>query len=282
MLDHAVGVLVLPGDAAQLGLDVGAKVHAGAVPPDEPGLAGLLLPLDKVDGGGDGLVVHRFHALPGQWTGVLDLLLAVGQRPGMNHAARTELLAEFGVLRVVLVFRLLLGVQVVEVAEELVEAVVGGQELILVAQVVLAELARGIAERLEEGGDRWVFRAQAEVGARQADLGKARAEHALPRNERGAPGRAGLFAVVVGEDHTLAGDAIDVRGLVPHQAVGIGADVRLADVVAPDDEDIRLAVRGLSAREKKDEQQCRHHSHIGFEKLHGIPLSPKLCHVVSC
>jgi hypothetical protein len=39
------------------------------------------------------------------------------------------------------VLRLLLGVEVVQVAEELVEAVVGGQVLVAVAQVVLAELA---------------------------------------------------------------------------------------------------------------------------------------------
>ena len=55
--------------------------------------------------------------------------------------------AELRILRVVRVLRLLLGVQVVEVAEELVEAVGGRQELVLVAEVVLAELAGGVAER---------------------------------------------------------------------------------------------------------------------------------------
>ena len=43
----------------------------------------------------------------------------------------------FGIVRQ---FRLFLGVQVVEVAVELVEAVNGGQELVAVAEVVLAEL----------------------------------------------------------------------------------------------------------------------------------------------
>jgi len=32
VLDHTVGILVLAGDAAQLRLDVGAKVHASTVP----------------------------------------------------------------------------------------------------------------------------------------------------------------------------------------------------------------------------------------------------------
>jgi hypothetical protein len=60
---------------------------------------------------------------------------------------------ELRILGVVVGLRLFLGVQVVEVAEELVEAVVGGQVLVLVAQVVLAELAGGVAVRLEEVGD---------------------------------------------------------------------------------------------------------------------------------
>ena len=44
----------------------------------------------------------------------------------------------------------------IEGAEELVEAVDGGQELVAVAQVVLAELARRIALLLEESRDRHV------------------------------------------------------------------------------------------------------------------------------
>jgi hypothetical protein len=33
----------------------------------------------------------------------------------------------------------------------------------------------------------------------------------------------------------LAGDAINVRRLIAHQAVGIGADIGDPDIVAPDD-----------------------------------------------
>ena len=39
----------------------------------------------------------------------------------------------------------------------------------------------------------------------------------------------------------LAGDAIDVRGLVAHQAIGIRADVGDTDVVAKDHKDVGLA-----------------------------------------
>ena len=102
-----------------------------------------------------------------------------------------------GILGIVGVLGLLLGVQMVEVAEELVEAVVGGQELVLVAQVVLAELAGDVAQRFEELGDGRVFGAQALVGAGHAHLGQPGADGILPGYE-GRPSRgAALLPVVV-------------------------------------------------------------------------------------
>jgi hypothetical protein len=97
-------------------------------------------------------------------SGPVSFDLAIRGR--LEHAARPEPLAETRVLRIVRVLRLFLGVEVIEVAEELVEAVVGWQELVLVAQMVLAELSRRIAERLEQLGDGWVFRPDADVGTR--------------------------------------------------------------------------------------------------------------------
>jgi len=48
------------------------------------------------------------------------------------------------------VLRLVLGVEVIEVAKEHVEAVHGRQELVAVAEMVLAELSGHVAERLEQ------------------------------------------------------------------------------------------------------------------------------------
>jgi hypothetical protein len=48
-------------------------------------------------------------------------------------------------LRVILVFRFFFRVEVMEIAEELIEAVHGRQMLVAVAKVVLAELAGGVA-----------------------------------------------------------------------------------------------------------------------------------------
>ncbi len=66
----------------------------------------------------------------------------------MQHAARAELSLELGVLADSPLLRLLLGVEVIQVAEELVEPVDGGQVLVPVAEVILAELAGRVASGL--------------------------------------------------------------------------------------------------------------------------------------
>ena len=78
----------------------------------------------------------------------------------MEDAARPEPLPKLGVLLrvgIVRVLRLLLGVQVVEVAEELVEAVRRRQVLVAVAEVVLPELPGRVPERLQQLCDRRVL-----------------------------------------------------------------------------------------------------------------------------
>ena len=60
---------------------------------------------------------------------------------------RSRKFGKSSVGRVVGLLGLLLGVEVVEVPEELVEPVSGRQELVAVAEVVLAELAGGVALR---------------------------------------------------------------------------------------------------------------------------------------
>ena len=154
------------------------------------------------------------------------------------HAARAVLLQELGVLRIVGLLGLLLGVQVVEIAEELVEAVNGRQVLVAVAQMVLAELARGVALLLEERGDRHVPGLKTLRGARHPDLAEARANGALAGDEGRASRRAALIGIHVGEHHAFLGEAVDIGRLVAHQPEVVGADVGFADVVAPDDDDV--------------------------------------------
>jgi hypothetical protein len=84
------------------------------------------------------------------------------------------------------------------------------QELVAVAEMVLAELPGRIAERLEQLGERRVLVRKAFLRAGQPDLEQAGAHRALPGDEGGAAGGAGLLAVVVREDRAFVGDAVDV------------------------------------------------------------------------
>ena len=134
--------------------------------------------------------------------------------------------------------RLFFGVQVIEVAEEFIEAMVGRKHLVAIAEVVLAELAGHVAVVLEQPGDGRVLDLHALGCARQAHLGEAGADRRLSGDERRAAGGAALLAVPVGEQRAFVGDAVDVRRLVAHHAAVVGADVELADVVAPENQDI--------------------------------------------
>jgi hypothetical protein len=64
---------------------------------------------------------------------------------------------------------------------------------------------------------------------------------------------------------TLAGDAVDVRGLVAHQAVRVGANIRNADVIAPDDEDIGF-VSGRSGRRSRSRCLLRLRQRAGSQR----------------
>ena len=145
-----------------------------------------------------------------------------------------------GLFGIVGVLRLLLGVEVVEVAEELVEAVVGRQELVLVAEVVLAELPVDVAERLQEFRDGRILRLKADIRTGQADLRQSRADRRLARDERRASGGAALLAVPVREHRAFVADAVDVRRAVSHHSAVVDARVEPADIVAHDHEDVGL------------------------------------------
>ena len=147
-------------------------------------------------------------------------------------------------LRVVGMRRVFHGVQVIQVAEELVEAVHGGQELIAVAEVVLAELAGGVALRFERGGNRAGFRRNADLGARLADRGHAGADGQFAGDEVRPARRAACLGVIVGEQHALLGKLVEMRRPAGHHAAMVGADVPHADVVAHDEDDVGLLAAG--------------------------------------
>src|SRR6059036_2823409 len=107
--------------------------------------------------------------------------------------------------------RVLHGIEVIQIAEELVEAVNRGKKLVSVAEVVLAKLTGGIAASLQRRGDRTGFRREAEFRARLSDRGHTRADGKLSGNEVGATRRAACFGVVIGEEHALLGKLVEIR-----------------------------------------------------------------------
>ena len=144
----------------------------------------------------------------------------------MHHPTRPEPLAEVRELLLVGIvgqFGFFFGVEMIEVAEELVEAVVGRQHAVEIAEMVLAELAGRVALVLEAGGDGHDVLLHPDRGAGDADFGEAGAIDALPGDEGRASRGAGLFAVGIGEHHAFLGDAVDVGRLVTHEPVRIAA-----------------------------------------------------------
>ncbi|MNN53542.1 hypothetical protein D3C81_1683060 [compost metagenome] len=85
----------------------------------------------------------------------------------------------------------------------------------------------------------------------QADGEQAGAERVFAEDEGGTAGGAGLLAIGVGEQRTLFGDAVDVRRLVTHHPLVVGADVVVADVVAEDHQDVRFVRRIDAQRSSK-------------------------------
>ena len=205
------------------------------------------------------LLVDGFHALAGQRPGVLDPPV----REAVNHAAWAERLGEgpaicqLQITRVVGMLRLFLGVEVIQIAEKFIEPVIGRQHIVAVAKVVLAELAVHVPLGLENGGDGGILHTHAFRGTRQPDLGQAGAHGRLPGNEGRTTGSTGLLSIPVGEQGTLFCDAIDVGGLIPHHAQVIGADVELANIVAPDHQDVRLGILSQSGCRHAEQQKPR-------------------------
>jgi len=82
-------------------------------------------------------LVHRLHALFGQRAGVFNRAAGVA----VNNTTRAEFLFELRVRRIIGVLRLFLGVQVIQIAVELVEAVIGRQHVIAISETKRATLS---------------------------------------------------------------------------------------------------------------------------------------------
>ena len=153
MFNHAVGVYTKTGLALRLWFQMRPDMHPCAVPPDKEGFVSLDCPLHEVQRFYSDLHIDRFHTFDRQRPGVFNS--SISKR--VDYTTWTELLLEFRIFRIVGMFRLLLSIQMIEVTEELIEAVVGRQHVVAITQVVFAELAGRVTLLLEQHGDSWVF-----------------------------------------------------------------------------------------------------------------------------
>ena len=159
-------------------------------------------------------------------------------RIAVHQAARAVLVVVVLVDRERVPVRIGHRVEVIQVSEELVEAMHGRQKLVQVAEVVLAELPGGVALRLEGGGERAGLRRDADIRSGLADGRQPGADRNLAGDEVGAARRATCLGVVVGEPHALASQLVEVRRLARHHALMVGADVKPTDIVAHDEQDV--------------------------------------------
>ena len=236
MLHHAIGVDTETGFAFGLRFQMRENMHPSRVPPQEKRLVCILRTLHEIERLGSHFLVDRLHAFLGQRAGIRDV--PAGET--VDDSARTEFFLELGVLRVVGILRLFLCIQVIQVAEELIEPVRGRQHFVAVAEMILAKLAGHVTLCLQQRGDSRVLLGHAFRRAGQTYLGEAGANWRLSGDESGATCGTALLPVPVSENRTLSGNAVDVGRLVAHHSHVVCADVELPDIVAPDDEDIRL------------------------------------------
>jgi hypothetical protein len=262
-------------------------MYARRVVPAEERLARGVLPFHVVDGGPGGFVVNCFHPLLGERSAVLDGLHADLAEPrvdgrvvgvgrlALEYAARAELGPVGRILRVIRQLWFFFGIEVVEVAEELVEAVDRGQTFVAIADVILAELTRRVTQILEQTADRRIKLAHAHRRAGKADFGHAAANAMLAREKGGPTGRAGLLCVILQKPQPLFGNAIDVGRFVAHQGVAVAADIGDPDIVAEDHQDVRL---GLALRHHFI-RQSRREEHVADR---GVRAAGPICHRMLC
>ena len=142
VIEHGVVVGRLPAARATKTLRLGVcpHVHMRGIDPGEPRLAGRVLAANEVLRRLDELIVTRLHPLSGERTCVFDALFAdvpparlLGRvvllaSPAVQHAAGSEAVPKMGKVRrwwIVGELGLFFGVQVLQVAEEFVEAMDG-------------------------------------------------------------------------------------------------------------------------------------------------------------
>ncbi len=204
--------------------------------PDEKGRVRLYLSLHEFGRLGNDLVVESLHAFGIQ--NALVFRLAIG---GARYdAAHGPLFRERLGLRSVGVFGVLIRVEVVEIAEKLVETVTMRQMFLAVAKMVLAELGSGIAMHLQYLCDSRIFRRHTLRRACTSHGGQPGARRHLAGDKRRAACGARWLRIERSQLDPVRRDLVDIRGRHTHDVSAETADIGIADIVAENDEYVGL------------------------------------------
>src|ERR1700730_16385364 len=170
-------------------------MHARGSEPNEERLACLVGAFHEINAALHEFLIDCLHPLAGKRASVLALLLAYRTEArvrgriervrsvAVKHTTRTKSLPEGWIFRIELLLRLLFGIEVIEIAEELVEPMHCRKELVSVPEMILSELPAGIAERFQQFSKRGVFITQPFLSAGQPDLEQPGAKCALACDE---------------------------------------------------------------------------------------------------
>ena len=173
-----------------------------------------------------------------------------------------------------------------DVSAEAVESVVHRIELLLVAQVPLAEDGRLIADQLEPFGKGDLGYLQAAMVGGDLGVGVDHPRDAgplliAPGDQSRARGAAHVSAAVeVGKPHPLGGQLVQVRRFDP---AAVGAGVAVAEVVGKDDNHVGFGIgrrRGRAESQQGGHQQAGQpvggakRGHFAEKRLHIEPPGP--------
>src|SRR5208283_6040321 len=96
-----------------------------------------------------------------------------------------------------------------------------------------------------------------------AEVSHAGAQRIHASEEGVAPGRTALHAVVVREHNAFLADAVDVGRFPNHQPTMVDAGLHVPNVVAHDDENVRLLVLGPGRVCDRQTHECGDHEREG-------------------
>src|SRR5262249_12760415 len=230
----------------------------------------------------DSCAQPTIHALRAQFTRILYFLLSYFAparlhgwivyicRPCVEHIARSN--SGFERWWIVAMTGVLHCIEVIEIPEELIEAVQRRQELIEVAQMVLAELAGGVTHGFQHGGNSRRGIRHADRRASLTDSSQSSADREFAGDEVRTTRRAARFGIIIGTSDRLRRQPIEVGGSTSNYSWIVDADVCPADVVPHDEDNVGplLLLRGSRhARRRHGDTDGNQSSQQELAKAHG-------------